>query len=49
MAKYHKKLKSYMIRCNPDNERDLKVIERLELEKSYSNYIKDLIIKDLEQ
>ena len=38
-----------MISCNPEKEEDLKVITRLEKEKSYSNYIKKLILKDNEQ
>ena len=48
-AKYQKKLSRFVVSCNPENEEDLKVIEKLKSEKSYSNYIKDLIIKDLQK
>ena len=47
MSRYQKKLKRYTLGLNPEKDDDLRRIEKLDSQKSYTQYLKNLIDKDL--
>ena len=47
VSRYQKKLKRYTLGLNPEKDDDLRRIEKLDSQKSYTQYLKNLIDKDL--
>lgn len=45
--KYHNKLKSVILKFNPDNAEEMKVFNSISEQLSKKQYISDLVIKDL--
>ena len=45
--KYHKKLKSVILKFNPDNEIDMLVFKRIQSQSSMKGYITKLVREDI--
>lgn len=45
--KYHKKLKSVILKFNPDNEIDMLVFKRIQSQSSMKGYITKLVSEDI--
>ncbi len=49
LDKYNSKCKSFLLKFNTEKEDDQKVIEQLEKQASKSDYIRKLVLADIEQ